>query len=112
MAGLDRTTLEEIDGWAHVQQSIADILRTPIGTRVMRREYGSALADLIGRPMTPENLLKLYAATAVALALWEPRFALTGVEATSGKEDGRMNLTVRGTYAGNIVTGTIPLETR
>lgn len=32
-----------IDRLAHIRQSIADILTTRIGSRVMRREYGSQL---------------------------------------------------------------------
>ncbi|MEN1450892.1 GPW/gp25 family protein, partial [Pseudomonas aeruginosa] len=39
-----------IDRLAHIRQSIAVILTTRIGTRVMRREYGSQLPELIDAP--------------------------------------------------------------
>lgn len=39
--GLTVTDLE------HISQSIGDILRTPVGSRVMRRDYGSLLASMI-----------------------------------------------------------------
>ncbi|MBM7357398.1 UNVERIFIED_ORG: phage baseplate assembly protein W [Enterobacter sp. JUb101] len=31
----------------HIMQSVRDILVTPVGSRVMRREYGSLLSALI-----------------------------------------------------------------
>lgn len=31
----------------HIRQSVQDILTTPIGTRIMRREYGSLIYQLI-----------------------------------------------------------------
>ena len=68
--------LGELD---HIKQSITDILATPLGSRVMRREYGSALADLIDQPLNDTTLLQCYAATAMAIAQWEPRVKLEKV---------------------------------
>ena len=68
MAGVSRETGQPLDGWDHVRQSIAVILTTPIGSRVMRREFGSHLYKLIGRPMTKANILTVYAATALAIS--------------------------------------------
>lgn len=79
MRGMDGSTGKPLDGLAHLRQSIADILWTPIGTRVMRRDYGSRLPDLIDRPMTPELMVDVYAETAAALRKWEPRFRLRRV---------------------------------
>lgn len=66
----------EID---HIRQSIQDILTTPIGTRVMRREYGALLPQLIDSPFNEITLLQLYAATATALLQWEDRISLNSV---------------------------------
>lgn len=63
----------------HLRQSIGQILATPIGTRVMRREFGSLLPDLIDQPFNDNTVVLLYAATATALLLWEPRLKLTRV---------------------------------
>lgn len=63
----------------HVRQSIERILATPIGTRVMRRDFGSHLHALIGRPLTPQLVGQVYAATALALLRWEPRRSLRRV---------------------------------
>ncbi|MDR3002745.1 MAG: GPW/gp25 family protein [Acidovorax sp.] len=61
---------------AHISQSIADILTTPIGSRLMRRRYGSFIPALIDRPATPANILRLQAATAQAIMKHEPRTRL------------------------------------
>lgn len=109
MVGIDRETGKAIEGWPHVLQSIKVILTTPIGSRVMRREFGSFLYDLIGRPMTSENILAVYAATALAIAQWEPRFSLTGCEIDLGSSGGLLGLTIHGTYEGDQVSGQVSL---
>jgi phage baseplate assembly protein W len=63
----------------HVRQSITDILTTPLNTRVIRREYGSLLPELIDHPLNEKNILRLYAATATAVMRWEPRFRISQV---------------------------------
>lgn len=82
MQGLSRLTAEVLDPDAHLAQSIIDILSTPKGTRVMRRDYGSDLPDLIDRPINGETLIDLYQATAEALNLWEPRVRVARVAIT------------------------------
>ena len=99
MAGMNAATGRELDGIAHLQQSIRDVLLTRVGTRVGRREYGSTLLDLVDRPLTPATIVDLYAATAEALARWEPRFRLQSVRASSAAADGRVALALTGTYA-------------
>jgi phage baseplate assembly protein W len=79
MLGMSASTGAALSGDAHLIQSIGDILSTPVGTRVMLRDYGSALFELIDAPFNPATRLRMYAATAVALQRWEPRIALTRV---------------------------------
>lgn len=97
MLGIDQTTGKPLSGIAHLRQSIRDILTTPIGSRVMRREYGSRLFDLVDEPLNESTLVNLYAATAEALALWEPRFRLLRVR-YSGLTDGKITLDLEGEY--------------
>lgn len=80
MTGMSRQSGRALGGDAHLRQSIADILTTPIGSRVMRRDYGSLLLDLIDQPLTPATRLRLFAATAIALLRWEPRLRLTRID--------------------------------
>ena len=62
-----------------IRQSIQDILTTPIGSRVMRRTYGSLLPIMIDAPFNEITRLQLYAATATALIQWENRINLESI---------------------------------
>lgn len=97
MNGTDATTGKKLSGLDHLRQSIADILRTPIGSRVMRRDYGSRLFELVDAPTTPGLVVELFAATADALAKWEPRIQVTAVSADT-VSSGQVTLTVEGRY--------------
>lgn len=97
MLGMNTTTGRSIADSAHLAQSVADILTTPIGSRVMRREYGSQLADLIDWPHNSATRLQAYAATAMALMRWEPRLRLTRVQLSLGAMPGQAVLDLEGT---------------
>lgn len=94
MAGMARTTGAALDGLEHIRQSIADILSTPIGSRVGRREYGALLPDLIDQPMTPANILRIYAAAAVALSRHEDRIRLRRMGILKGDRPGAATITI------------------
>lgn len=96
MIGLAATTGRAITGAAHLGQSIADVLTTPIGSRVMRREYGSLLPDLIDAPFNDATRLQAYAAVAMALMRWEPRIRLSRVQLSLGEQPGQAYLDVEG----------------
>ena len=59
MPGTNNQNGRDLTGLAHLRQSVRDILTTPIGTRVMRREYGSRLFELLDAPLTPGTLTRL-----------------------------------------------------
>ena len=98
MNGMNARTGQTLSGLAHLKQSVRDILTTPIGSRVMRAEYGSRLFDLMDAPVTQATLVDLYAATAEALAQWEPRFKLNRVQSSGVTEAGKTRLTLAGEY--------------
>lgn len=97
MAGMDHQTGRPLSGVGHVRQSIQIILSTPIGSRVGRRLFGSALFDLIDQPVTEAWALEVVAATAEALLRWEPRFRLESVTLNQ-PEPGRIILNISGEY--------------
>ncbi len=99
MIGMDRRTGETLGGDAHLAQSIADILTTPVGSRVMRRDYGSRIPDLIDAPLNGETIVLVYAAAAEALARWEPRLKLLRMSVESAAA-GRLALGVVGEAEG------------
>ena len=96
MKGLSATTGRAIAGEAHLRQSIADILFTPLGSRVMRRDYGSLLTQLIDAPANPSTVVRLYGATAGALRRWEPRLRLKTVQLLRGEGPGGFVLRLKG----------------
>lgn len=96
MLGMDRLTGAPLDGAAHLAQSIGDILMTPIGSRTMRRDYGSMLFELLDRPVNAATRLLLFSATAIALRRWEPRLRLTRVGLTRAGADGAVAITIEG----------------
>ncbi|MEM1344863.1 MAG: GPW/gp25 family protein [Pseudomonadota bacterium] len=84
---MDRYTGRPLSGESHLAQSIVDILGTPIGTRVMRRDYGSEVPALIDAPISEQTLLEFYRAVAEALTRWEPRVVLEQVRVVDVTDD-------------------------
>lgn len=77
--GMNASAGERIEGLEHIAQSIRDVLTTPIGSRLMRRDYGSNIPDLIDQPTNGATLMRLSAATVIALRRWEPRVRITRI---------------------------------
>ena len=97
VAGMCRNTGKKLTELDHLKQSIIDILTTPIGSRVMLRDYGSRLFDLLDQPINNSLKVRIYVATAEAIAKWEPRFKCTKVSLIS-VENGRLELLLEGEY--------------
>lgn len=107
MNGMDKASGRPLGGLAHLRQSIADILTTPIGSRVMRRDYGSRIFERIDAPLTGELIAEIYADVVEALFNFEPRFEVIAVSVVS-IDKGKIVLDLEGKY---IPTGeTIKLE--
>lgn len=95
MAGMNAHTGRRLDSLAHIQQSVNDILTTPIGSRVMRRDYGSLLPELIDQPLNGPTALRAYSATVVALMKWEPRIRVQQItRQVSTQRPGRFDLII------------------
>ncbi|WP_078705302.1 GPW/gp25 family protein [Bartonella sp. WD16.2] len=95
--GMNCETGKSMVGVDHLRQSIMDILMTRIGTRVMRRDYGSRVLDLIDDPINETFKVAIYAAVAEALDRWEPRLKLQQVNLTS-VEPGKVSMSFEGIY--------------
>lgn len=78
--GMSRTTGALLSPDDHLRQSIYDLLMTPLGSRILRRDYGSLLPFLIDQPSSPATKLKLMAAIATAIVKWEPRVKVRQVQ--------------------------------
>jgi len=94
--GMNKSNGRRISGIEHVRQSIADILTTPIGSVVMKRDYGSLLPELIDHPTNSANTLRCMSATVMAVSQWEPRVSTSRVGIALGEVDGEMFIDLEG----------------
>jgi len=97
MYGLSNKTGKGLGQINHLKQSIRDILTTPIGSRVMRRDYGSRLFEIIDSPTNEDQKVEIFAAVAEALDTWEPRFKLQQTSLVE-IEPGKLTLELRGVF--------------
>ena len=107
---MNRTTGQRLDAVAHLRQSVGDILSTPIGSRVMRREYGSLVPALIDKPDNLATQTRFFAAAASALMRWEPRLKVDRMAITRDPaRQGRISLEITGSYVGGFGREPAPL---
>jgi len=97
MRGISSENGQYLSDLDHLKQSLVNILTTPIGTRVMCRDYGSHLFELVDQPINRELIPRIYAAVAEAVDKWEPRFKLEKITINSIKE-GKITLSLSGKY--------------
>lgn len=109
--GMSRNTGQSISDTEHISQSMRDILLTPVGSRVMRREYGSLLSALIDMPQNPALRLQIMVACYSAIQKWEPRIRLTAISFETG-DAGEMYVDITGmrTDTGASVSTTVSLS--
>lgn len=93
-SGMNAVSGHAITDNEHIAQSVSDILLTPVGSRVMRRTYGSKLNNLIDQPDNTVTRLRIMSAIYSALFLWEPRISLTNI-ALAGTGAGQMIATIK-----------------
>lgn len=93
-------TGKDISQINHLKQSVSNILTTPIGSRVMRRDYGSRLFEKIDRPINGELIAEIYSDIVEALFIWEPRFELDQV-AVQSIDKGKITIELTGSYLNN-----------
>ena len=112
---MNAATGRSVSDLAHIRQSVADILLTPIGSRVMRREYGSLLPELIDQPVNAATRLKAMAAVVMALLRWEPRLRPSRVDFIVSDTPGGVTLALTATltsgpHVGQPVSLMVPLR--
>ncbi|WP_153075780.1 GPW/gp25 family protein [Paraburkholderia bonniea] len=111
MIGMNAQTGRSISGHAHLYQSIAKILTTPLATRIKRRHFGSEIPDLLDAANNGTTRVRLYAAIATALLRWEPRLKLTRVLLTTDGQSGHQYVDIEGiaSEAGEPVSARVPV---
>lgn len=76
---MNAATGAALDDLAHIHQSVRDILTTPLGSRVMRRDYGSLVPRLIDQPAHPATRMRIIASVYAAVSRWEDRIRVTSI---------------------------------
>ena len=83
-----------------VEQSINTILLTPVGSRVMLRDFGSRLGDLVFEPLTVGTAIKIRNEIRRAINRWDPRLVLTKVNATIDGDNSTFYIEIEGYVSG------------
>ena len=97
---MNRLTGKPLRGEEHLTQSLQVLLSTPIGSRVMLPGYGSDLTELLDDPITDSGKLRMYKAITNAITQWEPRFIVKQITAISRDIEGKLTISLNGTYNG------------
>jgi uncharacterized protein len=78
----------------NIEESIQIILRTQLGERVYRPDFGSRLSELVFAPMNMQTLLLLRLHVQEALTRWEPRIVLDDVRTEPDPGQGYVDIVV------------------
>lgn len=79
----------------HITESILQILGIRVGTRVMRRSFGSYLRDIIFRPNDPALDPKIEYTVKGAIERWEPRVIVEYLTIDrTNRQQGRLDVSV------------------
>ena len=77
-----------------VKESIWLILRTDLGERVYRPDFGCRLSELAFAPLNNDTLLRIRIYVLEALRKWEPRIEVDEVRADPDPIAGRVNIVI------------------
>ena len=77
-----------------VRQAIQIILRTELGERVYRPDFGCRLSELTFAPMNTRTLFLIRLYVREALEVWEPRIELDEVRVDPDPVAGKVNITI------------------
>ena len=81
-------------GGPNIEESIVIILRTDLGERVYRSNFGSRLSELVFEPMNVQTLMLIRLYVEQALEMWEPRINLKEVRADPDPIRGRVDIEI------------------
>jgi len=78
----------------NIEESIWLILRTDLGERVYRPDFGSRLSELTFAPMNTQTLVLIRLYVKEALETWEPRIILEDVRTDPDPVRGRVDIII------------------
>lgn len=78
----------------NIEQSIWIILRTELGERVYRPNFGSRLSELTFAPLNTQTLLLIRLYVREAIEMWEPRIILDSIQTDPDPIRGRVDIII------------------
>jgi len=93
-SGSSKTGIDTTEGEQHVIDSIAQILGTPIGSRTMRRDFGSRLHEIPFEPLDEGTKGLIDRFVLEALGIWEPRIEVLQTNVTHISDRGRAEILI------------------
>ena len=110
--GIDRFTGKRLDGFVHVEQSLFYLFSLVIGSRIMRRNVGSAVPIILGREnVSSVPIARFWSMVILACQLWEPRFYVEQVifplptDTPERLRRGKLGMRLIGEYRPNALLG-------
>ena len=92
MAGIDRHTFGVIATLDSAYQGLEVMFTTRLASRVMRREFGGGIVEMLGRRITPPLFSIFQQLVATAIDLWEPRFKVRRIVLAGSAEEVRLGI--------------------
>ena len=109
-ADIDRETGADLLGWPAVAQAVRELILTCLGERIMREHVGADVPLALGRPLTPQLVLRVYTAIAMVLDAWEPRVRVTQFHPARAGRDGILRIGFAGAYRPRALLGDLTEE--
>jgi uncharacterized protein len=78
----------------NLEESMIIILRTDLGERVYRPDFGSRLSELVYEPLNTQTLLLIRLYVEEALEMWEPRIILKAVRTDPDPIRGKVSIII------------------
>lgn len=91
----------------HIKMSVEQILRTIVGSRAMRRNFGSGVHSLLFEPINGEGiLLEMSNRIKRTLVAWEKRIVVERVTPSADKTEGSVTFEIEYRIIGEVGTDT------
>ena len=85
----------ESEGIEHVKQALIQVLKTSIGERVMKRDFGSSLQQLVFQPQQQLLLTQIVNAVKTAVETWEKRVIVKEIKVLElNPKDGKIEISI------------------
>lgn len=92
MSGIDRHTFGVIGNLESAYQGLEVLFTTRLASRVMRREFGAGIVELLGRRITYPLFALFQQLVATAIDLWEPRFKVRRISLSGSADEVRLGI--------------------